>query len=608
MNVKKTQNSVNREVEYLDDHEHILLRPGMYIGSVELLEEKLPVIQDNKLILKDKLYSNGFYRLIDEVLDNSFDEAKRCYSENTPMKSISVYYYPDETRIKVIDTGKGFQNGLQIDPKTGLSKIENAFTKLRAGSNFKNSDTEVSIIGMNGVGVSTTNVLSDYFKVISVNEKFSFECVWNNFVSDEKDKKIKKGKFTNTGTQVEFIPNKDVFKGSFLDFEVINTRMFFRYLNLKSDPAYKDLKFNVYWNDKLIDFTSLDPFKDCVEIKINKNTTLKLWNNFNNSTSISFINSSECSGFHTKYITEFINTKIFNSEKASNFYNYFITIDLAPKYIKFADQNKTKFVITRQLLEQILPLNISNSLIKEIVKTQFYKTVQQDILDSNREDNEKLIKKAKKETNKLKISDKYYPSKTKDFLFITEGNSANGSLLQERDTTIHSCYALRGKLKNASNLTDLTTNKELMELISIMDLKLEDKGKSCPFKRIVIANDKDFDGSHIRGLIINFFWKWFPEIIKSNKLYFLDTPIVKAQINKKVKYFFDLGDFNKLTVPVTDIKYFKGLGSLNREDWKYVFSDLKKNIILIQDDSKTDKMINMFFGDNSESRKRWLSK
>lgn len=115
------------------------------------------------------------------------------------------------------------------------------------------------------------------------------------------------------------------------------------------------------------------------------------------------------------------------------------------------------------------------------------------------------------------------------------------------------------------------------------------------------------DGSHIRALLINFFWKWFPEIILSNKLYYLNTPIVKANVNKKQKYFFTMGDFEKTKDSVSNIKYFKGLGTLNREDWKYVFSDLKSNMVLLQEDSKTDKMIDMFFGKDSQKRKKWLS-
>src|SRR5574343_1025585 len=487
------KNKVNREVEYYEDYEHLLVRPGMYIGSVDLVEDKIPIINDqNLLTLKEKTFSNGFYRLIDEVLDNAFDEAKRCHTEGNPMKSISVYFYPEDNRIKIQDTGKGFHNGLDIDKKTKSMRIENAFTKLRAGSNFKTEDEETKTAGRNGIGVSATNILSDYFKVKSINENFSYECVWEKFVEDKKSKVIKKGSYKKTVTEVEFIPRKEIFKGSKLDFDIIKTRLFFRYVNLNKSGIFKDFSFNVYWNDKLLDFSKIDIFrKNSIELKLNKQLSVVLWNNFPNSTSVSFVNDSFCSGFHTKYICEFINSKLFGNDKANSFYNYFISLNIPTKYVDFEDQVKTKFTITRATLDKILPLTLTAKQIKDINKTDFYMRVKFDIEDSEKDANEKLLKKAKKETSKVKISTKYHPSSTKDTIFLTEGDSANGSLLQERDVKLHSTYALKGKPKNASSLTDLITNKELSELISILDLKLEDRGKSCPFKRIIIANDSD---------------------------------------------------------------------------------------------------------------------
>lgn len=187
---------------------------------------------------------------------------------------------------------------------------------------------------------------------------------------------------------------------------------------------------------------------------------------------------------------------------------------------------------------------------------------------------------------------------------IISHNSARGSLLQKRDPSIDSVYTLRGKLKNVKSISDLTSNQEIIDLINILDLNLEDKGDNIKFKRIIIATDSDADGNHIASLILNFFNKWFPNVIKQGKLYKLITPLVSVEMKGKRKYYYSLDDFSK-EVNKSNARYLKGLGSNDLKDWEYIFTNL--TLERMSPDEYSDKILTIVFGNNANLRKKWLS-
>ena len=151
------KNMSKKQVIALDDAEHVLHRPTMYIGQIELSEDKIPIIRDGKLVSANKKISVGFYKLMNEILDNAFDEAKRLKGK---MKKIEIHFDSKTSKVLVNDHGEGFYNGTMINEKTGINNIETAMTELRAGTNFFNEDSTDSLIGTNGVGASLVNMLS----------------------------------------------------------------------------------------------------------------------------------------------------------------------------------------------------------------------------------------------------------------------------------------------------------------------------------------------------------------------------------------------------------------------------------------------------------------
>jgi len=187
---------------------------------------------------------------------------------------------------------------------------------------------------------------------------------------------------------------------------------------------------------------------------------------------------------------------------------------------------------------------------------------------------------------------------------IISHNSAMGSILQKRDPAKDGVYALKGKIKNARSLSDLSENKEILELMQILNLDPEGKSPTCPFEKVVIATDQDPDGAHITSLLINLFWNWFPWMIKEGRVHFLETPLVTTGDRSK-KYYYSLDEFKKAKGDKSNVRYLKGLGSLSEEDWDYVMRN--RRIIALKEDSSTKKSLEMAFGNSSDLRKKWLS-
>jgi DNA gyrase/topoisomerase IV subunit B len=180
-----------------------------------------------------------------------------------------------------------------------------------------------------------------------------------------------------------------------------------------------------------------------------------------------------------------------------------------------------------------------------------------------------------------------------------------GSILQKRNPEKDGVYALKGKIKNCRNLGDLSENKEVLELMQILNLDPTIKGAQTisGYSKVIIATDADPDGAHITSLIINLFFKWFPFVIYNGQLNTLRTPLVSTGEKKKRKYFYELEDFKKAKTTGT-VRYLKGLGSLDVDDWEHVMAN--KDLAIISFDPKAKEFLDMAFGDSSEVRKRWL--
>jgi topoisomerase-4 subunit B len=585
----------SKEIKVLSDFEHIVTRPTLYVGSVKISEETIPILKGSRIHLEDRKVSVGMYKLFDEIFSNCVDEAKRMTKQ---MKSIDVSVNSATNMIEICDSGDGFQNGSAINSKSGMSNVATAVSMLRAGSNFDNDGIEETLIGTNGLGVSLVNALSETFKICTSNSSETYEQEWKRFESTQP--KIKKRKNSSTGTAVSFVPRSDVFDNCSWEKEIIYTTLVLKKRVLQSDPKTSKIKINFTWDGDLIEIDTNLPDYIAYPHELGE---LLLAKSFEGSGTISFVNSAICTGVHIKIVQDQIN-RVLEDSLGHHFYDMILILNLPPIMVRFGDQNKTKFVTKREEIETTILHSLGNKL-SQFYKTPLFKEIKQEVDQRKKSEEIKKIRKERKNIN-VKFSHKYFPASTKspENLFIVEGLSASGSILQKRQPHKDAVYALKGKIKNARSLGDLSTNKEILELMQILNLDPENSKLECPFQKIVIATDADYDGYHIRSLIINLFTAWFPWIVEQGKIYIMETPIITIGDRTK-KYFYSVDEFLNFKGQKSSVRYLKGLGSLSIQDWDYVMAD--KLLIQIKKDAKGTKNLDMAFGKFSSLRKDWLS-
>lgn len=593
-----------RDIVAFEDHEHVLKRPALYVGSITKSDEKIPVYRDGQFITEMRSISIAYWKIIDEVIDNALDEAKRCAREKKPMQSVIVRFNSIDGIIEVEDTGRGFKDGDKKNTKTGLTNIETALTKLRSGSNFYNEENGSTVVGMNGMGVSLCTILSDWLEIETCNGSIIYKQKWVNFTKVEY-KEIKKAtKKNKTGTIIRFKPRENVFEGCRPEFDIVYTKMILRNLLINVSKDIPNLNFEVYFDNKKLDLNAPIIHEDFMHVK-NELGNVWLLKSYQDSCTLGFINGALCTGSHINILRDTIN-EVFDSTTAHHFYEMIVVFDLPAQNVRFGDQNKTKFVTPKSEMEDLLSKQLLPKVKREISKWRYFKEIKKLIQEKNDAESLRKVRSAKRQS-KVQISDKYTPPAKKQVnLFICEGHSAAGGLCQGRNPQTDGVYALKGKVKNVRTVKDLATNKEVLDLIHIMGLE---PGKEVDLKweKIIIAADADPDGHHISSLIINFIWKWFPNVIKSGKLMILKSPLVRVGQGAKKRYFYSKDEFNKTikNKKSEDVRYLKGLGSMNSQDWEWVYKNM--NLVKIVADKKANKSLQIAMGENAEDRKIWLS-
>ncbi len=590
----------SKEIIALNTFEAVRLRPTMYIGQVAPMEDKLPIIVDGKLKMVDKTWSPGFMHLIVEVLENALDEAKRMKGK---MKNVYVSVNLDTNEVTIADEGNGFYKANTKHSKTKKNVVRTAMEELHAGSNF--IDTSTNILGTHGVGAAVTNILSEKFSITTVNKTHSVHFDWEDFVvvTEEKGPREK----AKLGTTVSFIPSQEIFPDFVWDEQLISTYLSYKAFLIQSDPLINQLKlvcrFIKDGKDIEIPITTDFIVGDYVKVETPFGAVF-LWESYENSGSLSFVNGSQCTGIHQKVVNDWCND-YFKYSLSHHFFETLISLNVPSHLMRFADQNKTKLATSRGEMEDDLEKNFKGKLLRYLKKSEISKHIEQKIEDRLESENLNKIKRAKRQS-KRKISEKYSPpSKKKHVVYITEGLSAAGSVKQARDSEIEGVYALKGKVKNTRKLSDLSNNAEILEIMSILDI--EPNSEKMPvYDRIVIAADEDPDGQHISSLIINLFHKWFPHIVKDKRLFKIITPLVACSYGKERLYFYTMEEFQEYskTKKVQNVTYLKGLGSLNMEDWIYVMNN--KMLFQIVPDRSAKKYLDIAFGSSSQKRKTWL--
>jgi DNA gyrase/topoisomerase IV subunit B len=574
----------------LSEREHILKRPSMYIGAVDLTTSNEYIAEDNSIQYKEVKYVPALIKIINEIIDNSVDVAIKTNFKSSNIINVKM----DSKTIQVNDNGTGIPV-----KKTGEHYIpELCWGHARAGSNF-DDDANRTQIGMNGVGSFATNCFSSKFIGKTDDGTHSYTITFTN--NAESFKEMIKDTSGTTGTEVKFYPDLDRFGLTEID-DVHQNIIKQRLINLSM--SYPEITFK--FNSRKINVSSfkkyISLFSEHSEIYEDEDYKFAVIPNHEDDfRQFSYVNGLKIpdGGTHIDIITN--NTVRYLREKLVKKYKSIKPGDIKNKLMvvaflknvpntKFNSQSKEK--ITNSIAEITkyfgdIDWDKFNSKLfrnKEILDpiTEVYR-----IKEEFKKRQE--LKNLNKTTKRIK-SEKYRPAtKVKKYLIIAEGASAVGGLMPVLGREECGFYELKGKPINAysSSQGKFTGNKELSELYQI----IQNEG----YQYIVYGTDQDLDGIHIRGLLCGFVQRYLDEY--KDKVCILQTPVQAVKKNRKLlRWTYELNDPSFKINKGEDSKYYKGLGSWPEKDLEYV----------IQTDG-LQKMIEPLVFDNDELMDDWLS-
>jgi DNA topoisomerase-2 len=602
---------IGKKYQLLDEIEHVLKRPGMYIGSTKPHTANEWILGDGLYSKEELTYNPGFLKLFDEIISNSVDEHKRSGKINTIKVSVSA------DTITVWDNG-----GIPVvqHPEHKVWIPELIFSNLRAGSNF-NDDEGRTVAGTNGVGASLVNIFSKRFVIDTADGKNRFLQTFTDNMSKRTTPKTSR---TSQGfTEITYVPDLSRFEMKKID-DAHCKMMRKRVIDIAAANPGLKLEFN---GEKY----KFKTFKEYVDLYVNdsiwersKDWEISFGVSKDGFQSVSFVNSihTKDGGTHESYILnqviEYLRAMIKKKHKVevkpSEIKNHvFLFINCTVINPAFSSQTKEK------LITEAKDFGTKHDVTEKFAKAVFGSEVIQSLLDwieqkKNAEERAELRKlnKSLASTKVLKLIDAKGKDRNKCVLGIFEGMSALSAVRKFRDPQTFGAFPLKGKFLNVSEMTNsgVIQNDEVVQLMASLGIKLGEEPGDLRYGKVYIYTDADPDGDSIAGLLINFFNKYWPELFEQNRIFKVMTPLVVAKKGKEVKPFYsneEYSDWEKKTgAKGWEVEYKKGLAAL--EDVEY--RDIIHNPVLVklQNDKQYKDSLSDWFGSDSEPRKEKLLK
>lgn len=600
-------------IRTLDWKEHIRLRPGMYIGK--LGDGSSP--------------DDGIYVLVKEVVDNGIDEHMMGFG-----KQIDIDI--DEQTVTVRDYGRGIPQGKLVD----------VVSKINTGAKYDSKAFQKSV-GLNGVGTKAVNALSARFEIESFRDGKVKKAIF------EKGQLVEDCpiEITNepNGTKVVFIPDETVFKNFKFKLEFLN--------DLLWNYCYLNAGLAIYYNGKK--YISKNGLLDLLERKTNeselrypiihlKGEDIEVAISHNNDYGedlYSFVNGQYTTqgGTHQQAFREgFVKTirEFFKKDYDTSDIRQSIVAAIAIRVQEpvFESQTKTKLgslatheggPSIRNFVTEFLTHDLDNYLHKHPdVSDAIKKRIEQ----SERERKElsgikklanERAKKANLHNKKLRDCRIHYndlpPTKSKEeyqekmnntMIFITEGDSASGSITKSRNTEYQGVFSLRGKPLNSFGLSKkIVYENEEFNLLQHA-LNIEDGLDGLRYNKIVIATDADVDGMHIRLLLMTFFLQFFPDLVKQKHVFILETPLFRVRNKQKTIYCYDEAEKQKAISQLgnkPEITRFKGLGEISPEEFgTFISGDIRLSPVLLEQGMQIQSLLEYFMGKNTPQRQEFI--
>ena len=636
-----TSSSNKKKYVKMDPREHVLARPGMYIGSVEVDKTSMWVLNNDKteMMKKEINYIPGLLKIIDEILVNVLDHIIRLKSENGTVKhvkEVSVNVTPKT--ISVYNDGEGVD--IYKHEVHGVYIPELVFGNMLTSTNY--DDTKERVIGgQNGIGAKACNIYSTNFEIETVDStrKLMYKQKFSKNMFEKSDPEI--SKYTKYPyTKITFEPDFDKFKIKELSPDMINLYMKRVYDvnsissgNLKVNLNGEKLKASTF--EKYVDMFIGSKSEHPRVSDVNSHERWKIAATYSDDgfQQVSFVNgiSTIRGGKHVEYITNQITKKLsemINKKKKANVKQQhikeylFVFVDSTIVNPTFDSQSKE--TLTTPISKFGSKFEVDDKFIDKLYKTGI---VDKAINISSLSDDKNSKKTDGKKRNTLrgiaKLDDANWAgtSKSKECtLILTEGDSAKTmaiSGLSEVGRNKYGVFPLRGKVMNVKDMTQkrINENEEIANIKKIIGLESNKEYKDVSelrYGKIMIMTDSDVDGSHIKGLLFNVFQSMWPTLIKYDGfLNSMLTPIVKVKKGKNVKEFYCLTDYEHWKKDTAnpqgwEIKYYKGLGTSTNKEAKEYFRNMKY-VSYKYDNVLSDESIDMAFNKKrSDDRKQWI--
>ena len=644
---KEKKGTIEEQYQKLTQYEHILKRPDSYIGSIEFQKERLWVYnsETEKLEFREIKYVPGLFKIFDEILVNAADN----YQNDKTMKYIKVTIDRNKNTIKVKNGGKGIP--IEIHKKYKMYVPQLIFGNLLTSSNY-NDDIKKVTGGRNGYGAKLTNIYSKTFIVETADQntkKKYYQKFYNNMLKynepeiEDYDKE--------DYTCITFEPDLPRFGMTELDDDIIalfEKRVFdMAGITPKSVSVYlNNKKINVKnFQDYIKMYLDASKEEDEMDPPMVYEQPHERWEvgmslSESQFQQVSFVNaiSTTKGGKHVYYCTEKI-IKVIMEKIAKKDKN----LNIKPQHIKqhlwiFVNclienpvfSSQTKETLTSKKEDFGSEFDFSDTFLKNVIKTDIVERCLRYAKTRQEEKNLRKLNSGTKKNARLlgieKLDDANWAgtkNSSKCTLILTEGDSAKslamaGIEVVGRDA--FGCFPLRGKLLNVRECSTqkIIKNQEIQYIMKILGIKIGETYtdvKNLRYGSILIMTDQDVDGSHIKGLIINFIHTFWPSLIKLNGFMrqFI-TPILKASKGKEVKSFYTIPEYEnwvksmKNNVKGWKIKYYKGLGTSSNKEAQEYFANIQRHRIDFEyKDQKDDESIDMAFNKKkTEERKNWL--
>ena len=595
-------------IKSLDWQEHIRLRPGMYIGKLG----------------DGSSHDDGIYVLLKEVIDNSIDEYVMGHG-----KQIDVEI--KDNKVTVRDYGRGIP----------LGKVVECVSKINTGGKYDSKAFKKSV-GLNGVGTKAVNALSDYFLVRAVREGKSKEAVFHQGEITAESKIIKSTE--EQGTILSFVPDETIFKNYEYRDEFVEQQLWnYAWLNAGLKVRYNGKIFHS--KDGLLDLLTRKTSSEEIRYPIihlkGEDIEIALTHGQHYGEQYySFVNGQHTTqgGTHLNAFKEAI-VKTLRDHFNKNFdpkdvrTSVIGAISIRVEEPVFESQTKTKLgsnniapdgPTVRTFINDFVTQQLDNYLHKHPdVAKEVLKRIQQ----SERERKEiagikKLANQRAKSANlhnkKLRDCRVHYNDNTRvdgelkdnSTIFITEGDSASGSLTKARDVQTQAVFSLRGKPLNCYGMTKkVVYQNEEFNLLQHA-LNIEDGLEDLRYNRVVIATDADVDGMHIRLLLLTFFLQFFPDLVREGHLFILETPLFRVRDKQQTFYCYNEKEKQAAISKLRgkpEITRFKGLGEISPDEFgAFIGEKIHLEPVLIQDNTSIDEILEYYMGKNTQERQEFI--